>query len=1389
MINPCLVRPGACNPPPSSRAIVFGLLSLILACCCIQDSSAQTVPMLTYHNNNARLGANTNETALTLANVNTNSFGKLFSHSVDGYVYAQPLVLTNVSVPGKGVHHVVYVVTEHESVYAFDADSASGSNSAPLWQVSFLNPAAGVTTVPSGDVGSSDIVPEIGITSTPVIDPLTGTIYIEAKTKENASYVHRLHALDVSTGAEKFGGPVTIQASVPGTGDGNNGAGQVPFNSLRQMNRPGLALLNNIVYIAYASHGDQNPYHGWLLGYNATNVSQQLKVFNSTPNGGRGGFWQGGGAPAIDSAGNIYLITGNGTFNAGTATYGDSFLKISTSNALSLTSYFTPFDEAMLNSIDADLGSGASIVLPDSVGSTNHPRLLVGGGKGGKIYLLDRDNLGGFNASGDTQIVQVITNALGSSYGANGSYSTPAFFNNTLYYIGSQVVPKAFRFSNGLLLTNPVSQASTDLGHFGSTPTITANGTNNAILWALQNNAAGSSGPAVLRAFNATNLTLELYNSNQLLSRDNPGPAVKFAVPTVVNGKVYAGAQYALSVYGSGTFLATPVIAPNGGVFTNSVTVSISSATPGAAIYYTLDGTVPSAASTLFTGPFSLTNSTVVRARAFKAGFVDSSVVSATFINSSAIGNGTGLSGAYYSNRFTTNAFTGSPTLVRTDATVNFNWGSGAPAPTISTDHFTVRWTGSVQPQFTEPYTFHTTTDDGVRLWVNGQLLIDKWIDQGSTEWSGTTSNSLTAQQRYNVVMEFYENGGAANASLAWSSPTTTKVIIPQSQLYPTSNQPPVVVLTSPTNNASYTALASLTLGANAADPEDVDVDKVDFYLNNIFVGTVSNAPYRITTTGVAAGAYAVKAVASDGAGYRGTSAPVNITVLAGSAQPYGLVSRAAASPFLNMPSEINSQLPAKLSLTGVFSDTPNLIPVASLLPYDVNVALWSDAALKTRWLAVPNNGAPYTPDEQVGFAATGEWTFPTGTIFVKHFELVTAETNPVVKRRLETRLLVRDPNGGVYGLTYKWRADYSDADLLTNSLTEDITITNSSGVRTQTWYYPSPTDCLTCHTPAAGYVLGVKTRQLNGNFAYPSTGQTDNQLRTFNRIGLLDPAINEADINALARLAALTNLSASLEHRARSYLDANCAQCHRPGGTGTTLDARFDTPLANQHLINEPLVNGDLGLDNARVVVPKDIWRSVLYARMESVNPDIKMPTLARNLVDTNALQVIGDWINSLTGTPALAPPTITPPGGSFPGSVSVTFQHPRTNATLRYTLDSSLPTTNSTLYSGNLLLTSNSTARVKAFENGFIESVAANATFTVRPPIYFTSGGQLIDGQFHVQLSGLAGKNYFFQASSNLFDWSSLSTNFAASNVVNLTDPGASNYQRRFYRALEQP
>jgi hypothetical protein len=1029
--------------------------------------------------------------------------------------------------------------------------------------------------------------------------------------------------------------------------------------------------------------------------------------------------------------------------------------------------------------------------LPDSAGSAAHPHLVVGGGKTSPIYLMDRDNMGRWNSTTD-QIVQEF----------NGSYpgdrdTTPAFFNNTLYVFDSSGKIGAYSITNASFNTTPVETPDGYDNKGGATACISANGTSNAIVWAIYNSGGETpTTPCILRAYNATNLTQELYTSDQIASRDSAGDAVKFIAPAIANGKVYVAAQYSLTVYGlATTFVATPVISPDGGVFTNSVLITLTDPTAGASIYYTLDGTAPTTNSFLYSGPFNLTVSASVTAGAFKPGAVASGTVSASFINSSAVGNGSGLLGNYWANTtsaaFVTPGFNTPPTLTRVDPTIDFDWNTSQPATNVGPDTYVVQWTGTVEPQFNETYTFSTTTDDGVMLYVNGQLLVNEWVPQAPTTWSG--SIALVAQQRYNITMDYFQAGGGAEAYLFWSSPSEGPMtIIPESQLYPVTNPPPSVALTGPSNGATYTASASVSLIAEAATQFN-PLSYVSFYVGSTLLGSVSNAPYSLTTTGLGVGGYALTAVAVDGSGLAATSAVVDITVTAPTGQPYGLTNYPTAPPFYNMPPVFTGALPTNLSQTGIFSDTPSMTPVASLIPYAPNVQLFSDNAQKVRYFSIPSSGAPYTPDQQIAYAPTFSWSFPAGTVFVKTFELQTNDSDPTNLLRLETRLLVRDTNGAVYGVTYKWRPDYSDADLLTNSLFEPVLIQTADGFYTNLWYYPSPTDCLQCHTAPANYVLGVNARQLNGNFNYPN-GVTDNQLRALNRTGLLYPAINEADITNVEQLSSLTNTAASYEQRARSYLDANCAQCHiQPGGSGPTFDARYDIPLTNQMIINVPAVKGNFGYDNVNIVTPDDIWRSSIYYRMNEADlltpPSTQMPPLARYLIDTNAVQVMADWINSLPGTPALPPPTIDPAGGSFEASVNVTIEPATTNETLYYTLDGSLPTTNSLLYTGPFQLTNSATVTANAWELGFIDSVVGAAQFIVVPGAEFISPTGFSNGVFQMTFSGPVGSNYVLQVSGDLLNWSSLSTNTSVASPFTLTDTNAPGVEARFYRVLQQP
>ena len=514
--------------------LVLATTVLLLTMCRIACASP-LAGIYTYHYDNSRDGQNLNETVLTPANVSPSGFGKLFARAVDGYVYAEPLYVQSVQIPKLGTREVVYVATEHDSVYAFDA---TGARAAPFWHVRFLSKRPRVTSVTPAQVGSPNISPEIGITGTPVIDPSSGTLYVAAKTFEKPNFVYRLHALDIATGAERFSGPVVIAATAPGTG-GASAIGSITFDAHIANQRSGLTLSNGVVYLPFASHGDNGNYHGWILGYDASTL-EQVSSFIDTPNGTLGGIWMSGGAPAVDSDGNLVLATGNGSFDVdqGDIDYGDSVLKLGPTGMsnLDVIDYFTPFDQLALASLDLDLGSGGVLLLPEQASGPLH--LAFTGGKEGTLYLIDADNMGHYNSTDNSQIVQSVMGEVPSVF------STPAYFNGTIYLNAEGDNLKAYTLSNGQLSTSPTMQTNTFFDYPGVTPAISANGSQNGIVWAI-----GNSTEAVLYAYDASNLGTPLYNSHQR-PRDRMNGYVGFTVPTVANGRVFVGTQKRLTVYG-----------------------------------------------------------------------------------------------------------------------------------------------------------------------------------------------------------------------------------------------------------------------------------------------------------------------------------------------------------------------------------------------------------------------------------------------------------------------------------------------------------------------------------------------------------------------------------------------------------------------------------------------------------------------------------------------------------------------------------------------------------------------------------------------------------------------------------------------------------------------
>jgi hypothetical protein len=507
----------------------------------VNATAPATTDVLTYHNDIARTGQNLTEGTLTTSNVNSSTFGKLGFYPVDGLVDAQPLYASNVAVPGNGTHNVLIAATENDSVYAFDADSG-----ATIWQVSMLK----TEETTSDDRNCYQVTPEIGVTSTPVIDRTSGpngAAYVVAMSKDaSGDYHQRLHALDLALGTELFAGPVDIQATYPGTGDNSNGT-SVAFDPGQYEERSALLLLNGVIYTGWASHCDIRPYTGWIMGYSESTLAQTT-VLNVTPNGNEGAIWMAGAGLAADTSGNIYFLDANGDFDANLnasgfpsdGDYGNAFMKLSTSSGLAVADYFEMDNGAAESNSDTDLGSGGTIVLPDlSDGLGNTWHLAVGAGKDSNLYLVNRDSMGKFSANSNN-IYQELAGSL-----PGGVWAMPAYFNNTVYYgsVGNPI--QAFAITNAKLSSNSTAQTATSFGYPGATPSISANGTSNGIVWAVENTT-----PAVLHAYNATNLN-EIYNSNEASGgRDQFGAGNKFITPMIVNGKVFVGTPNGVAVFG-----------------------------------------------------------------------------------------------------------------------------------------------------------------------------------------------------------------------------------------------------------------------------------------------------------------------------------------------------------------------------------------------------------------------------------------------------------------------------------------------------------------------------------------------------------------------------------------------------------------------------------------------------------------------------------------------------------------------------------------------------------------------------------------------------------------------------------------------------------------------
>ena len=616
------------------------------------QSTAVPVPSWRYDLTEA--GQNTHETVLTPGNVNASTFGKLFSVNVDSTVYAQPLYIPGLTMNDGRVHNVLFVATENDSIYAFDADSNTGSNATPLWKATLLDAAhgagpgaeairsAGTAIAIQGDIG-----PTIGITGTAVINPATNTMYVVGNTEESGVFYSRLHAINIITGAEQTApavlqSPVEISATVPGTGQGSSG-GNVSFDPLMNNQRPALVYYNGYVYIGYSSHGDIGPWHGWLFAYDAT-AMQQTDVLCLSPNGYGASLWSSGAGFPVDTdgaGGRMFMVTGNGTFSTNDPPFtpnselSESILRLNLSGGkLTLEDGFTSFNAQYLNNGDYDQGSGGILMFPDQEGT--NPHILLQEGKEGRVLVLNRDDLGGF-ASGASSNTNILQDLPGET---KGTWSTPAYWNGRVYIWGSgdnggsSDTPKMFSVTNGVLSSEPISVGTISSGFPGASFTISSNGAEQGIAWAVRTDQYSTGGPSILYAWDATDLTNILYESDTNAARDSAGSPDRFALATVTNGKVYVAGKYHVTVYGllnGKPTAAAPKISPNGGTVPVNQTVTLTTTTSSAQIFYTLDGSAPTTASTLYSGPFQLSASATLHAIAVAAGFTQSPEASAQF--------------------------------------------------------------------------------------------------------------------------------------------------------------------------------------------------------------------------------------------------------------------------------------------------------------------------------------------------------------------------------------------------------------------------------------------------------------------------------------------------------------------------------------------------------------------------------------------------------------------------------------------------------------------------------------------------------------------------------------------------------------------------------------
>jgi hypothetical protein len=1272
----------------------FAILALLV--CLVPASLPAQVSVLTERNDISRSGVNSSETVLTPANVNTTQFGLLFSYAVDGYVYAQPLYMPNVTINGQ-THNVVFVATEHDSVFAFDADSSAGSNALPLWQVTLLDAAhgaaPGASTVPNEDTDSGDLTPEIGITSTPVIDPTTGTIYVEGKTNENGGYVQRLHALDITTGAEKFSGPAVLSASVPGTGNGSSG-GVLNFDPLWHLQRAGLLLLNGIVYLGFGSHGDMGPWHGWILAYNAATL-QQTSAFCFTANGTGAGVWLAGTGLSADVTdpvkhpyGRLLVATGNGSFNATTPyttsmSYGDSLVAFDLTNGiLTVTDTFTPFNQETLSEDDLDLASAGTLILPDQTTGPTH--VLIQASKQGTLYVVNRDNLGGNNATTDN-VIQEVTGQN------NGLWSTPTYFNGAIYLWGTNDDMKAFTFINGVLESSHFTSSDESASYPGPMTSASSNGTANGIIWVIQ----ADQSPEILRAYDPTDLNNLLYSSNQNADRDTPGDAVKFVIPTVANGKVYVPSQSLLSVYGllaGNGPVATPAISPSSEFFAPSVEVTLTDSTPESSIFYTTDGSTPTSASTQYSGPFTLTATTTVNAIATAISYSPSATASATYTLETPAATPT------FSPAPGTYATPQHVTLADTTSGASVFYTTDGTTPTTSS----TKYTGAITVSSTATIDAIATANDFLTSAVaSGTYTI---------ETPAATPTFSPAPGTYSSAQQVTISDSTSGASIFYTTNGTT----------PTTSSTPYTgaiavgatltikaIATAPGSLTSAVASGLYTLDIPAATPAfspapgiyaaaqkvtitDSTTGAAIYYTTNGSTPTTSSTKYTaeitvsatttikaiataagFVTSAVASGTYTIETPAatpvfSPAAGTYAPGQQVTIsdstegatifyttngtTPTTSSAQYTGAINVNATTTIKAIAAATGSLDSAVATSTYTIETpaaTPVFSPVAGTYPSAQHVTI-TDGTTGATIYYTTNGSVPTTSSTKYTAAITVSATTTINAIAVATGSLTSAMATATFTIETPAATPTFSPVGGTY------------------TSAQDVTISDAT-TGAAIFYTTDGATPTTSSTPYTVAIPVSKTLTIKAIASAPES---------------LDSAVASAIYRIEAGAAAPTFSPA-----AGTYSTAQQV---------TISDSAFDAVIYFTTDGSTPTAS------------------STKYTAPITVGSTTTIKAVAK--AGLGALGAVGEATYTIETVPTAATPTFSPAAGSFTTTEQVTISDATSGAAIFYTTDGTTPTVASTPYTGAITVSATTTVKAIATATSMANSNVASAIYTLR-------------------------------------------------------------------------